>query len=237
MDADCARTFEGLVEPARVTRARTEELSRAVAGTMRAREAMLGRIRSALGRKAGDPPPELGPPRINVPSIELDTRVAMFSAALEMLAGKPFVAGSYEDARNYVESVIGGRSVVSSDSPLLRACGVAYPAAADRHRNACSESAVGITGAAYALADTGSLVMMANSEEARLLSLLPPVHIAIIERGQILTGLDELLTRLPLPADIASSMVLITGTSRTAEIEQILVRGVHGPGEVHVVIV
>ena len=50
-------------------------------------------------------------------------------------------------------------------------------------------------------------------------------------------GLDELLERTPLPADITSSMVLITGPSRTADIEQILVRGVHGPGELHVVIV
>jgi L-lactate dehydrogenase complex protein LldG len=208
-----------------------------MAATMSAREAMLGRIRSALGRKAGDPPPELGPPRINVPSVELEKRIGMFCSALEMLTGKPFIAGSYENARDYIESVIGGRSAVSSDSPLLRACGVACPATADSHRTACAESTVGLTGAAYALADTGSLVMLASSEEARLLSLLPPVHIAVIERRQILTGLDELLTKLPLPADITSSMVLITGTSRTADIEQILVRGVHGPGELHVVIV
>jgi L-lactate dehydrogenase complex protein LldG len=53
----------------------------------------------------------------------------------------------------------------------------------------------------------------------------------------MLSGLDELLTRVPQPADSTASMVLITGPSRTADIEQILVRGVHGPGELHVVIV
>ena len=52
-----------------------------------------------------------------------------------------------------------------------------------------------------------------------------------------LTGLDELFTRVPLPADVSSSLVLITGPSRTADIEQILVRGVHGPGQLTVVIV
>jgi L-lactate dehydrogenase complex protein LldG len=67
--------------------------------------------------------------------------------------------------------------------------------------------------------------------------LLPPVHIAVVPRERVLTGLDELLTILPHPAEQTSSMVLITGPSRTADIEQILVRGVHGPGEIHVVVV
>ena len=56
-------------------------------------------------------------------------------------------------------------------------------------------------------------------------------------RERILTGLDELFTILPRPADQTSSMVLITGPSRTADIEQILVRGVHGPGQISVIVV
>jgi hypothetical protein len=96
---------------------------------------------------------------------------------------------------------------------------------------------VGITSADYALADTGSLVMIASPREARLVSLLPPAHIAVVPRDRILTGLDELFSILPNPADVTSSMVLITGPSRTADIEQILVRGVHGPGQITVVVV
>ena len=69
-----------------------------------------------------------------------------------------------------------------------------------------------------------------------MISLLPPVHIAVVPRERILTGLDELFTVLPDPSSVTSAMVLITGPSRTADIEQILVRGVHGPGEIHVVI-
>jgi L-lactate dehydrogenase complex protein LldG len=67
--------------------------------------------------------------------------------------------------------------------------------------------------------------------------LLPPVHVAVFPRSRILANLDELLTVIPRPADQTSSMVLITGPSRTADIEQILIRGVHGPGEVYAVIV
>ena len=79
--------------------------------------------------------------------------------------------------------------------------------------------------------------MLASPREARLISLLPPLHIAVIPSSAIITGLDELFTILPTPAEQTSSMVMITGPSRTADIEQILVRGVHGPGEIRVIIV
>jgi L-lactate dehydrogenase complex protein LldG len=58
----------------------------------------------------------------------------------------------------------------------------------------------------------------------------------VVPRSRILSGLDELLSLVPRPGEISSSMVLITGPSRTADIEQILVRGVHGPGEIHVLV-
>ncbi len=100
----------------------------------------------------------------------------------------------------------------------------------------CAVVDVGITCADYALADTGTLVMLASPEEARLISLLPPFHLAVVPADRILTGLDELFTVLPKPADTTSSMVLITGPSRTADIELILVRGVHGPGKITVIV-
>jgi L-lactate dehydrogenase complex protein LldG len=103
-------------------------------------------------------------------------------------------------------------------------------------RAACAEAEFGITGADYALADTGSLAVFASPEEARLISLLPPVHIALLPISRLLTGLDELLSLVPNPAERSSALILITGPSRTADIEQILVRGVHGPGEIHVIV-
>jgi L-lactate dehydrogenase complex protein LldG len=165
------------------------------------------------------------------------TRIAMFSSALEKLSGHTFIAGTREQAREYVTSLVAGRTTVTSRSPLIEACELSHIAAPDQHRSACAGAAIGITGAEYALADTGTLVVFSGPEESRLMSLLPPLHIALVERGRILTGLDELLVTMPLPAQRSSSMVLITGPSRTADIEQILVRGVHGPGELHVVII
>jgi L-lactate dehydrogenase complex protein LldG len=101
---------------------------------------------------------------------------------------------------------------------------------------------VGITGVEFALAETGSLVVTSWTEGAQLASLAPPVHVALYRRSQLVASLDEVLERLPVaraPEQAAPgrSVVFITGTSRTADIEQILIRGVHGPGEVHAILV
>ena len=79
--------------------------------------------------------------------------------------------------------------------------------------------------------------MIASPQEARLISLLPPAHLALVPKERILTGLDELFEILPDPMAQTSSLVLITGPSRTADIEQILVRGFHGPGQIMAIVV
>ena len=207
------------------------------------RENILHKVRTALGRSVGQEPPPPPPVRIAIPSVDIDSKVESFCRRLEALAGKTHLASSPEDACAYVRRVVDGRQAVASNAPLLHACGVtALPSVrsgiTDREelRALCSTAAVGITSADYCLADTGTLVMIASLEEARLVSLLPPIHIAVVSRDRMLSGLDELLTTLPLPAEQSSSMVMITGPSRSADIELILVRGVHGPGEIHVVI-
>jgi L-lactate dehydrogenase complex protein LldG len=201
-------------------------------------------IWTALGRSAGQPVPALAPPRLRVPSVDLETRLRSFSEALEKLAGKFYRAASLEDARAYAAALLGGKTAVASSAALLRECGITAldgvrsGVTEERElRELCARVDVGITSADYALADTGTLVMFSSREEARMISLLPPVHLAVVRTDRILTGLDQLFTLEPLPGQRSSSMVLITGPSRTADIEQILIRGVHGPGELHVVVI
>lgn len=208
------------------------------------RDEMLQNVRTALGRSAGQSPAEPPAVRLRIPEVSVDERIQEFSKALESLAGHVFRASSPEDAREYAVRLLAGKSAIASNSPLLRELGITGidGVRSDVHereelRGLCATADVGVTGADYALADTGSLVMISSQEEARLVSLLPPVHLAFLSKDRILTGLDELFTLLPVPAEKSSSMVLITGPSRTADIEQILIRGVHGPGEIHVVIV
>jgi len=101
---------------------------------------------------------------------------------------------------------------------------------------------VGITGVDFVLAESGSLVLTSWTEGAQLASLAPPVHVALYRRSQVIATLEEILDGLSVPRDPwaplpGRSVVFITGPSRTADIEQILIRGVHGPKEVHAILV
>ena len=88
--------------------------------------------------------------------------------------------------------------------------------------------------ALYGLADTGSVVLAASPVEPRARSLLPEVHISLLREDRILPGLAELFEALG--PDLPSGLAIVTGPSRSADIEQELTVGVHGPGEVHVVL-
>jgi L-lactate dehydrogenase complex protein LldG len=91
-----------------------------------------------------------------------------------------------------------------------------------------------VSTASYGLADTGSVVLAASPDEPRARSLLPFVHVSLLDESRILPGLPELFEAVG--ADLPSALAIVTGPSRSADIEQHLVVGVHGPGEVHVVL-
>lgn len=93
---------------------------------------------------------------------------------------------------------------------------------------------VGITGVTSAIAETGSMCLTSGGSHRRLASLAVPVHICIVHAGQIVPDLLDWAANQPeaLPA----SEVLVSGPSKTADIELALVMGVHGPREEHVII-
>jgi L-lactate dehydrogenase complex protein LldG len=91
-----------------------------------------------------------------------------------------------------------------------------------------------VSRASYGLADTGSVVIAAGRDEPRGRHLLPEVHVSLLAEDRILPGLPELFAAVG--GDLPSALVIIRGPSRSADIEQRLVVGVHGPREVHVVL-
>jgi L-lactate dehydrogenase complex protein LldG len=208
------------------------------------REVVLQNVRRALGRAAGLVPTTLAAPRLRVPIMDRNRYTTLFGQNFEKLGGKSFIVQEPGEVVPVLAELLQGKRAVASNAPFLAACGITgLPQVqsgftdGEALRAACVTADVGITSADYALAETGTLVMLASAAESRLISLLPPAHIAVFPRSRMLANLAELLAVLPNPAEQTSSMVLITGPSRTADIEQILVRGVHGPGEIYAVIV
>ena len=110
----------------------------------------------------------------------------------------------------------------------------------EQYKSLLLEAEVGITTADFGLADTGTLVIVSGSEQHRLISLLPPTHICLLEPSRILPSLTELLARLcdrfGQVEAAPKNITCITGPSRTADIEQTITMGVHGPKSLHVIL-
>jgi L-lactate utilization protein LutC len=96
---------------------------------------------------------------------------------------------------------------------------------------------VGISQADCLVAETGSIFVRASPQEPRSLSLLPPVHVVLTQASAVVGDLFDVFEGPWAGLDaLPTSMVLITGPSKTGDIELRLVTGVHGPGEVHVIL-
>ncbi len=169
-------------------------------------------------------------------------------------------AGDPEEAVGYIVSLAEDRgitqiarstqdvlAVVSLDAALENlgiATVIASKDEAGSRRQAREQivaSGAGVTGADYAVAETGSVVVLPRAGLSRLVSLAPPVHVAVVRPQDVVESLDDvfLFRRLAYyrnGGDMGSYLNFITGPSRTADIEMQLVVGVHGPGEVHLVL-
>lgn len=113
-----------------------------------------------------------------------------------------------------------GLTVVGSDAPL------AELVAAD----------AGVSLAAFAVAETGSVALASPRRGDRLASMLPATHIVIVRAGDMLVDLDAAGERLRTAVSPHAYVSLVTGPSRTADIERVLTIGVHGPRALHVVV-
>jgi len=120
---------------------------------------------------------------------------------------------------------------------------VTDPEAARRLRATIAAADLGVTGADLAVAETGSLVLLSGAGRPRSTSLLPPCHVAVFDATALVESLAQLGLYLEAwhgtarPRWGGAMINVITGPSRTADIELTLTRGVHGPREVHAVFV
>lgn len=120
---------------------------------------------------------------------------------------------------------------------LARACGEGACVTFDLDEGTLFDADAVVTGARSAVAETGSLVCDNASGRARGATLIPPLHIAVLHAREIRADLFDVLADPALARDLPTNLNLITGPSKTADVEGVLVTGVHGPGQVHAIIV
>ncbi len=219
-----------------------------------AREQILSRLRQAReGLPDASPRPEQYQPVMTVEDESPQGLLSRFRTELEGLQGEVYLVADEEAALDKTLSLLaesGARHALTwnwSHIPLpgldraLANAGIEALQPTPDNREACEAAEAGISGADAAIAATGSLVVSTAAGMGRLATLLPPQHIVLLRQEQLLPCLEdwvalqraEELTRL----GSRSNLCIITGPSRTADIEKNLVLGVHGPGLLQVVVV
>lgn len=165
-----------------------------------------------------------------------------FRASLEFVGAALHAAEDERRAAAIVRKLIEERKVSTaafSDSKLVgriiesieETATFIYRAAPDE----LFDAEIGITSARFGIAETGTLVLEDSSERNRLTSLVPPIHVCVIETEKIRQTLGEVLREIG--DDPSRAITFITGASRTSDIELTLAIGVHGPGELIVIMV
>ena len=213
-----------------------------------ARREILHAIRTTLAQGAieSSPPARLSAPASSPPvPLSVPERgdvVKHFTEQLTAVGAQWTVVRTEAEAAAALARILtdaGARRVVGSDAPLVQRLlqsvknGLVIDRLERLSRDALFACDAGVTTAQWGIADTGTLVLESAREQSRLLSLVPPIHVALLSTRCICDSLREALGRVSVASH---AITFITGPSRTSDIELTLVVGVHGPQTVHVLL-
>jgi L-lactate dehydrogenase complex protein LldG len=216
---------------------------------MNSREQILGKLRQGKQSLPGKRPfPHVTPPQNHLPMVPLQDKSAAglygrFVTEATQAACQIHEAASNEAAIAAILQLVGDDTTISSWDPAhipLPGLAAALDAANIARVGQDATVRVGLTGVDAALAATGSVVVMSGNGRSRTASLLPLIHIAVVAASQIVPDLENWWTTQKA-AGLAqtrqhSNIVVITGPSRTADIAMQLVMGMHGPRELHLIL-
>jgi L-lactate dehydrogenase complex protein LldG len=221
-----------------------------------ARKTFLGNVRDALASATrpaagGRPPPRIRAGERPTPDDLADDFCKRFIDA----GGRPSLVADDASALSQIVQIIenvGAKRILLGQGPVLGRLGVGERLTELGHgvtatstltasdaRDVFFGSDLSISGVDYLIVETGTVVVTARPEEPRSLSLLAPVHVAVADETQLLPDLFDLFDESGWHGQggAPSCVTLITGPSKTGDIELRLVTGVHGPGEIHVVLI
>ncbi len=212
------------------------------------REGVLANIRAALNR-AG-PLPEtvastlqarLSRPKRNIqPAIGADP-VAHFIEKLQSVSGRITRVASIDKVADVVaghlQSFELGDAIVVAPDPSLDGIPWSNRLSVERRASAGADL-VTVTGAYAAVAETGSVVLLSSAESPTTLNFLPDDHLVMVRESQIVAHIDDVWTRMRKDKRAMPRTVnFITGPSKTADVEQTIQEGAHGPRRLHVILV
>jgi L-lactate dehydrogenase complex protein LldG len=215
-----------------------------IGDNQRSREAVLARVRAALGRKGPDDEARTRAhaylaarrqgPR---PTLPADLVQRFLQRAADMSSTTARVA-TPEHVPAEVARFLAGTKVRAVCWPAL--AGLAWSRAGLQvdARAANGDDATGITGCFCAIAETGTLVFASAVDAPPATFLLPETHVAIVRADQVVAGMEEAFARVRAAhRTMPRAINLVSGPSRTGDIEQTIVLGAHGPRRVHIVVV
>jgi L-lactate dehydrogenase complex protein LldG len=163
--------------------------------------------------------------------VPMDQLFTSFKERAEAVSAEVHRFATKDQTKAFIVGLLGELGGTSLWAPGAFLEGTGKPEAPglsfDVTREAAAQAKVGISEMDWALADTGTLVVDATGVEQRLVSTLPQVHVALIGTDKLLPGLGTVLEKIR--PDQAGYLSMITGPSRTADIERVLTIGVHGP--------
>ncbi len=215
---------------------------------MSSRERILARIRKAQGRGGSRPSQaELeavdtyvrAHPRGTLPKVEGDL-VARFRARAESMQSTTEEVAAEAEVPAAVARYLNANKLPLSGCVWPQLAHLDWKGAglALEPRGANGTDAVGVTGALAAIAETGTLVLASGQGTPATVSLLPETHVAVVSARRIVAHMEEAwaLARAEF-RELPRAINFVSGPSRTADIDQQIVLGAHGPYRVHIVVV
>lgn len=227
---------------------------------MTSRDKILNKLRAAQQPFPDAPPrPQVYRPVTSIDDTSPDGLIARFTAELERLLAQVFVVKGDAAARKKILQLLCDQHhaahVLAWDFAHIPVKGlqqaveeagirITVPIMHDEHRpetiNSIRDAEVGLTGVDAAAATTGTLIVSTGPGKGRIPTILPPVHIAVVSLSQLLPRLEDWVARERANSLATirerANVAFISGPSRTGDIEMILVKGVHGPGTLQVVL-
>ena len=211
------------------------------------REQVLGRIRAALGRSDADSEGlEAARARIRQHARQIEPafteplaqrfRDKLVSAYATVVSVDSLSAAASEIERYLVDSDAGRQLLISGDELIQQ---IEWPVSIElQRRNATGEDRASVTSALCGIAETGTLMLVSGEQNPTSLNFLPDYHIVVLRSDQLVPRMEDAWDKLRASfAQMPRTVNFISGPSKTADVEQTVEYGAHGPRCLHVVMV